>query len=118
MPENTNGKNNAATPPTNVVEKPALETALAQIEVLRGDFRNTLAGLNQLADRLKQAQRESKTSEKEIQSVRQTVSVRASAPSDWGHRCQSIGAYDIYDRESRDSEAGWSWPGANAGEAP
>ncbi len=82
MPEKTNGnpgiagasKSNAATPiTTNVVEKPALETALAQIEILRGDFRNTLAGLNQLADRLKQAQRESKTSEKEIQSVRQTL---------------------------------------------
>ncbi len=73
MPDKINGKNEAATPPTNVVEKPALETALAQIEVLRGDFRNTLAGLNQLADRLKQAQRESKTSEKEIQSVRQTL---------------------------------------------
>ena len=73
MPENTNAKNDAATPPTNVVEKPALETALAQIEILRGDFRNTLAGLNQLADRLKQAQRESRTSDKEIQSVRQTL---------------------------------------------
>ncbi len=77
MPEKTNAKNEAATPPTtmttNVVEKPALETALAQIEILRGDFRNTLAGLNQLADRLKQAQRESKTSDKEIQSVRQTL---------------------------------------------
>lgn len=32
-----------------------------------------LTGLNQLADRLKQAQRESKTSEKESQSVRQTL---------------------------------------------
>ena len=76
MPENNGtpgtagvSKSNATTSP----EKPALETALAQIEILRGDFRNTLAGLNQLADRLKQAQRESKTSEKEIQSVRQTL---------------------------------------------
>ncbi len=76
MPENNGtpgtagaSKSNATTSP----EKPALETALAQIEVLRGDFRNTLAGLNQLADRLKQAQRESKTNDKEIQSVRQTL---------------------------------------------
>jgi len=53
--------------------KPALETALAQVEVVRGDFRNAIASLNKLADSLKQAQREQKTSEKEIQSVRQTL---------------------------------------------
>ena len=62
-------KSNATTSP----EKPALETALAQIEILRGDFRNTLTGLNKLADALKQAQRESKASDKEISSVRQTL---------------------------------------------
>ena len=65
MSETTNGNNKAATPP--------LETALAQLEILRGEFRNSLAGLNKLGDALKQAQRESKTSEKEIQSVRQTL---------------------------------------------
>ena len=54
-------------------EKPALETALAQIEIVRGDFRNAIAGLNKLGELLKQAQRESKTSDKEIQSVRQTL---------------------------------------------
>ena len=73
MPEPTTGRKNAATPPTNVVEKPALETALAQIEVVRGDFRNAIAGLNKLDEALKQAQRESKTNDKEIQSVRQTL---------------------------------------------
>ena len=54
-------------------EKPALDTALAQIEILRGEFRNSLAGLNKVADALKAAQRESRTSEKAIQSVRQTL---------------------------------------------
>ena len=77
MPEETTSNHPAATPPTpittNVVEKPALETALAQIDILRGEFRSSLAGLNKLGDALKQAQRESKTSEKEIQSVRQTL---------------------------------------------
>ena len=76
MPENTNAKNDAATPPTmttNVVEKPALETALAQLEILRGDFRSTLTGLNKLGELLKQVQRENKSSEKEISSVRQTL---------------------------------------------
>jgi hypothetical protein len=68
MPE-TNGtpgapassKSNATTSP----EKPALETALAQIEILRGDFRNAITGLNQLADALKAAQREQKAGDKE-----------------------------------------------------
>ena len=58
---------------TNVVEKPALETALAQLEILRGDFRSTLTGLNKLGELLKQVQRENKSSEKEISSVRQTL---------------------------------------------
>jgi len=55
------------------VEKTALETALAQIEIVRGDFRNGIAGLNKLTDALKQAQREQKAGEKEVQSVRQTL---------------------------------------------
>ncbi len=59
--------------PQMLSKKPALETALAQIEILRGDIRSTLTGLNKLADALKQAQRESKSSDKEIQSVRQTL---------------------------------------------
>ena len=73
MPERPNGNTTAATPPTNVVEKPALETALAQIEIVRGDFRNAIAGLNKLGDTLKQVQREQKVGDKEIQSVRQTL---------------------------------------------
>ena len=73
MPDKPGGHTRAATPPTNVVEKPALETALAQIEIVRGDFRNAITGLNKLGDLLKQSQREQKTSEKEVQSVRQTL---------------------------------------------
>ena len=53
--------------------KPALDTALAQIEVVRGEFRNGLAGLTKLGDLLKQVQRENKSSEKEISSVRATL---------------------------------------------
>ena len=74
MPENTNGNTTGAKgADTTATEKPALETALAQIEILRGDFRNSLTGLNKLADALKQAQRDSKASDKEISSVRQTL---------------------------------------------
>ena len=73
----TNGTPGAAKrPATNApgtTEKPALEIALAQIEVVRGDFRNATAGLNKLADALKHAQREQRAGDKEIQSVRQTL---------------------------------------------
>jgi len=51
----------------------ALDTALAQIEIVRGDFRNAVAGLNKLGDLLKQVQRENKSTDKEIASVRQTL---------------------------------------------
>ena len=72
----TNGNTTGAKPaPATKPEepKPALDTALAQIEIVRGDFRNAIAGLNKLGELLKQARRENKTSDKEIQSVRQTL---------------------------------------------
>jgi outer membrane biosynthesis protein TonB len=74
MPEQP-GNNTNETPRSNpaVATPPALETALAQIEIVRGDFRSAIAGLNKLADALKQAQREQKTNDKEIQSVRATI---------------------------------------------
>jgi len=62
--------NTTASAPT---EKPALETALAQIEVIRGEFRSAVAGLTRLSELLKAAQREQKASEKEVQGVRQTL---------------------------------------------
>ena len=73
MSENssTNGAPRSTT--TEPVEKPALETALAQIEVIRGEFRSALAGLTKLGELLKQASREQKASEKEVQGVRQTL---------------------------------------------
>jgi len=73
MPENssTNGASRSTT--TEPAEKPALETALAQIDVIRGEFRNAVAGLSKLGDLLKQASREQKASEREIQGVRQTL---------------------------------------------
>ena len=68
----TNGATRSTTP-TAPAEKSALETALAQIEIVRTDFRNAIAGLNKLGDQLKAAAREQKASEKEVQSVRQTL---------------------------------------------
>ena len=72
MPEtNTTGAPRSTT--TEPAEKPALETALAQIEVIRGEFRNAVANLSKLGELLRAAQREQKASEKEIQGVRQTL---------------------------------------------
>jgi DNA polymerase III sliding clamp (beta) subunit (PCNA family) len=72
----TNGNTGGAKPaPTTKPEepKPALDAALVQLEVVRGDFRNAIAGLNRLGELLRQSQRETKASDKEIQSVRQTL---------------------------------------------
>ena len=77
MPDTNGTQNGAAKRPAttapDTTEKPALEVALAQIEVVRGDFRNAIAGLNKLADALKQAQREQKAGDKELSSVRATI---------------------------------------------
>ena len=68
---NTTGAKRATE--TAAADKAALDTALAQIEIVRGDFRNAIAGLNKLGELLKQVQRENKSTEKEIGSVRATL---------------------------------------------
>ena len=75
MPENNGNTNGAKRTTETKTDEPkaALDTALAQIEIVRGDFRNAIAGLNKLGELLRQSQRESKASDKEIQSVRQTL---------------------------------------------
>ena len=78
MPEN-NGNTTGAPGRKSATEtktdepKAALDLALAQLEVVRGDFRNAIAGLNKLGELLRQSQRETKASDKEIQSVRATL---------------------------------------------
>lgn len=66
---NGNGQHSPETAET----KGPLELALDQIETIKGSYREAVRGLNGLAETLKQAQREQKTSTKEIQSVRQTL---------------------------------------------
>ncbi len=74
MPENNGNTEGAKRADAKQEDpKPALDLALAQVEVVRGDFRNTIAGISKLGDLLKQVQRENKSSEKEIQSVRATL---------------------------------------------
>ena len=66
----TNGASRSA---QTTEDKSALETALAQVEIVRGDFRNAIAGLNKLSEALKAAQREQKTADKEVLAARQTL---------------------------------------------
>ena len=81
MPKEANGTTHThgapsrtgSTEPKTEEPKAALDTALAQIEIVRGDFRNAVAGLNKLGDLLKQVQRENKSTDKEIAPVRQTL---------------------------------------------
>ena len=81
MPKETNGNTHTngapnrtgSTEPKTEEPKAALDTAIAQVEIVRGDFRNAIAGLNRLGDLLKQVQRENKSTDKEIASVRQTL---------------------------------------------
>lgn len=53
--------------------KSALETALVQIETIRSSFREVINSLTKLGDSIRQAMREQKASEKEVQNVRQTL---------------------------------------------
>jgi DNA polymerase III sliding clamp (beta) subunit (PCNA family) len=62
----TNGHEPAA-------DKPALEKAVEQIETIKASVKSAVGGLNELLDTLKQVQREHKTSEREVQSVRSTL---------------------------------------------
>ncbi|MDB6117693.1 MAG: hypothetical protein JWO08_1474 [Verrucomicrobiaceae bacterium] len=53
--------------------KPALETALAQIESLKSACRESIASLGKLGDTIRQALREQKAGDKDLQSVRSTL---------------------------------------------
>jgi DNA polymerase III sliding clamp (beta) subunit (PCNA family) len=53
--------------------KPAIEAAFEKIETIKGSYREAIRGLNDLADTLKQVQREQKTTDKEVASVRTTL---------------------------------------------
>ncbi len=53
--------------------KASVETALEKIETIRGSYREAIQGLNALSDILKQVQRDQKTSQREVQSVRSTL---------------------------------------------
>ena len=70
-PTATNGNGNSHQ--QSAESKPAIEVALEKIETVKGHHREAIRGLNDLADTLKQVQREQKTTVKEVQSVRTTL---------------------------------------------
>lgn len=73
-PEGANGSTHAAhNTPAKEETKSPLETALVQIEAIKTGFRESITGLTKLGDSIRQSMREQKTSEKEIQNVRQTL---------------------------------------------
>ena len=72
----TNTPPSAADPATTTKTtepKPALETALVQIESLKTGFRESIASLTKLGDTVRQALREQKAGDKDLHSVRQTL---------------------------------------------
>ena len=73
--ENTNGNGYqpAAVESSPIGEKTSLEQALDQIEFVKGSLRGAVTNLNNLADTLRQVQRERRLSEREIRSVRGTL---------------------------------------------
>ena len=70
---NGNGSNGNGHHANGAGEKPALETALEKIETIKGSYRDAIRGLNDLAETLKQVQREQKSASREVQTVRSTL---------------------------------------------
>lgn len=54
-------------------DKPTLEQALDQIDFIKGSLRGAVTNLNNLADTLRQVQRERRLNEREVRSVRATL---------------------------------------------
>jgi DNA polymerase III sliding clamp (beta) subunit (PCNA family) len=76
MPRTTTATTNGVTANGNGqhhADKPAIELALEKIETIKTTHREAIRGLNDLADTLKQVQREQKTTVKEVASVRTTL---------------------------------------------
>ena len=69
----TNGNGNGVHQADAAPSKPAIEVALEKIEIIKTAHRESIRGLNDLADTLKQVQREQKSTDKEVQSVRTTL---------------------------------------------
>ena len=70
--DTTNGNGNGQSH-EDAAAKPAIEVALEKIETIKASYREAIRGLNDLADTLKQVQREQKGTDREVQSIRVTL---------------------------------------------
>ena len=68
-----NGASRSTTPVIPAAEKPAIEAAIEKLDGFKTVFREALVGVTELSTLLRQAVREQKAGEKEVQSVRQTL---------------------------------------------
>ena len=68
-----NGAPRSTTPGIPAAEKPAIEAAIEKLDGFKVTFREALVGVTELSTLLRQAVREQKAGEKEVQSVRQTL---------------------------------------------
>jgi len=68
-----NGAQRSTTPGIPAAEKPALEAAIDKLDSFKTVFREALVGVTELSTLLRQAVRDQKAGEKEVQSVRQTL---------------------------------------------
>ena len=68
-----NGAPRSTTPVTPAAEKPAIEAAIEKLDGFKTVFREALVGVTELSTLLRQAVRDQKAGEKEVQSVRQTL---------------------------------------------
>ncbi len=70
---NGNGNGNGEHHNGATSTKPAIEQAIEKIESIKGSYRAAIHGLNDLADTLKQVQREQKGLDREVQGIRVTL---------------------------------------------
>ena len=68
-----NGAPRSTTPVIPAAEKPAIEAAIEKLDGFKTVFREALVGVTELSTLLRQAVRDQKAGEKEVQSVRQTL---------------------------------------------
>ncbi len=73
--QNATNTNNGQQPVAEATteDKPTLEQALDQIDFIKGSLRGAVTNLNNLADTLRQVQRERRLNEREVRSVRDTL---------------------------------------------
>ena len=68
-----NGAPRSTSPGIPATEKPAIEAAIEKLDGFKTVFREALVGVTELSTLLRQAVREQKAGEKEVQTVRQTL---------------------------------------------